>query len=144
MRRVDLPTPGSPPTSTRLPGTIPPPNTRFSSSQASARRGAASLEISTRATGRESPGFRAGAAALPAAAFLTRNSWSVFQAWQCGHWPAHRRLSPPHSVHTKVIMDLGIGGTTLPSALTIYKGIGNVLPAQAFYSAVGTDTPPAP
>src|SRR5260370_1013438 len=124
MSRVDLPTPGSPPTSTRLPGTIPPPSTRFSSSQASARRGAASLEISTRAIG--------GAAALVGlapdlpAAFLTWNSWSVFQAWQCGHWPAHRRLSPPHSVHTKVIMDLGMGGTTLPSTLTIYKWIGNV------------------
>jgi len=31
---------------------------------------------------------------------------SGFRQW--GHWPAQRRLSPPHSVQTKVMFDLGI------------------------------------
>src|SRR5436190_15999313 len=51
MRRVDLPTPGSPPTRTRLPGTIPPPSTRFSSPHARRRRGAESAEIWVTGTG---------------------------------------------------------------------------------------------
>jgi hypothetical protein len=41
-------------------------------------------------------------------AFLTWNSWSVFQARQWGHWPAQRTLSPPHSVQTKVMVDFAI------------------------------------
>jgi len=44
-------------------------------------------------------------------ALRTWNSWSVFQARQCGHWPAQRRLSPPHSVQTKVMVDFGIAET---------------------------------
>src|SRR5450759_662937 len=141
MSRVDLPTPGSPPTRTRLPGTIPPPSTRFSSPQASGRRGAASLEISIRATGCAPPGREllnapcarpAGDPTFPAAGLRIWNSWSVFQARQCGHWPAQRRLSPPHSVHTNVIVVLGMGGTTLPPTIGIYKWAGNVLPAEPF------------
>src|ERR1700704_3469265 len=66
MRSVDLPTPGSPPTRTRLPGTIPPPRTRFSSSHTSGRRGAPSLAISLRAIGLEAP-IRSAPSARPAA-----------------------------------------------------------------------------
>src|SRR6202162_2243240 len=133
MSKVDFPTPGSPPTRTRLPGTMPPPSTRFNSSQARGRRGAPSLEISLSATGFEALGPFALGPPFPASALRTWNSWSVFHARQCGHWPAQRRLSPPHSVHTKVIVDLGMGGTTLPPTVVIYKCAGNVLPAPAFY-----------
>ena len=81
---------------------MPPPSTRLSSPQARRRRGAESAEICVTGTGfadeppevaprlvRDSDLRRPGS-------FLTSNSWSVFQAWQCGHWPAQRRLSPPH------------------------------------------------
>jgi len=43
---VDLPMPGSPPTSTIDPGTTPPPNTRANSEIGSARRSSPWLEIS--------------------------------------------------------------------------------------------------
>jgi hypothetical protein len=79
----------------------------LSSSHASARRGAPSLAISLKAIGCEAPTF-GFVLPRPAAALRTWNSWSVFQAWQCGHWPAQRRLSPPQSAHTNVIVPLGI------------------------------------
>src|SRR5438552_13169980 len=105
MSMVDLPTPGSPPTRTRLPGTMPPPSTRLSSAQASGVRAASSVGISlSRTTRAASRGLDFDSLV----AFRTWNSCSVFQARQCGHWPAQRRLSPPHSVQTKVIVDLGM------------------------------------
>src|SRR5579864_7040406 len=107
MRRVDLPTPGSPPIRTRLPATIPPPSTRLSSSHARAVRGADSEDTSPTGTALEPCDGRL--ASRPGPALRTWTSCSVFQARQCGHWPAHLTLSPPHSVHTKVIVDLGIG-----------------------------------
>src|ERR1700682_2928865 len=109
MRRVDFPTPGSPPTRTRLPVTIPPPRTLLSSSQASARRGAPLLEISLRATGCEVAALGL-ALPRPSAALRTWNSFTGFSSSQRGHWAAPRRLSPPQSVHTKRSDGLGIGG----------------------------------
>src|SRR2546428_3441325 len=105
MRRVDLPTPGSPPIRTRLPGTMPPPSTRLSSPQARRVLGACSASISTSGVARAACSGRAFEAP---AAFLIWNYCSVFQARQWGHWPDQRRLSPPHSVQTKVMFDLGI------------------------------------
>src|ERR1700686_1326978 len=141
MSRVDLPTPGSPPTRTMLPGTTPPPNTRLSSSQARGRRGAASLSISLSAIGFVAAVDLARADALPVAALRTWNSCSVFQAWQWGHWPAHRRLSPPHSVQTNVIVDLGMGGTTLPPMIGLYKWLRSLLQGGAFYLMKGKTGP---
>src|SRR5690242_3533952 len=136
MRRVDLPTPGSPPIRTRLPATIPPPRTRLSSPHSRRVRGASSGARSVRATALAGCSGR-GLASLDA--FRTWNSWSVFHAWQWGHWPAHRRLSPPHSVQTKVMVDLGMRrlcthdrGFTSP-AVSLYRG-------QAFY-LVSVTTP---
>src|SRR5690348_11695549 len=106
MSSVDLPTPGSPPIKTRLPGTMPPPSTRFSSPHSSLVRGAFSAEICVKGTGWA--GW-SGFGLESRAAFLTWNSWSVFQARQCGHWPAHRRLSPPQSVQTKVMVGFAMG-----------------------------------
>lgn len=46
----------------------------------------------------------------------------MFQAWQCGHWPAQRRLSPPQSVQTKVVVGFGIVGKTLDRARLVLQG----------------------
>src|SRR5258708_1103483 len=87
MSRVDFPTPGSPPTSTRLPGTIPPPRTRLSSSHARARRGAPALPISLSATGCEALDF-GFVLPRPAAAFPPPNFWLVLHASPRSHRPA--------------------------------------------------------
>ena len=66
----------------------------------------------------------AGAPRRPAAAGLTVNSSRVFQARQCGHCPAQRSDSPPHSRQTKVVVVLGmVGGwvPTLAAPQKIYK-----------------------
>src|SRR5256714_5172533 len=117
MSMVDLPTPGSPPIRTTLPGTMPPPSTRLSSAQASGVRAEASVGISLSRT------TRAAARGLDfdsLVAFRTWNSCSVFQARQCGHWPAQRRLSPPHEEQTKVVVALGIRWSVAGRA-PIYK-----------------------
>src|SRR5438105_315758 len=121
MRRVDLPTPGSPPTSTTLPGTTPPPRTRLSSPQARAVRGASSAGMSVTATGRGRSWGRAAAAFSDLDWALIVNSWSVFQALQWGHWPAQRMLSPPHWEHTKVVR-LGVE-RGIPRSLAALGGI---------------------
>src|SRR6266567_3899989 len=102
-----------------LPGTMPPPRTRFSSPHARRCRGAPSTEIESRGWA------RAGSSGLgfeSFAAFRTWNSSRVFQARQCGHWPAQRRDSPPHSRQTKVMVVLGMwAGPTLGGLQKIYK-----------------------
>ena len=83
--------------STTPPATMPPPSTRSSSSWPVGVRStsAASISLSV-ATG----WLRARAwkrfLPAPAAASATDSS-SVFQALQCGHWPSHLGLVPPHS-----------------------------------------------
>src|SRR2546423_5174436 len=129
MSMVDLPTPGSPPIRTTLPGTMPPPSTRLSSAQASGVRAEASVGISLSRT------TRAAARGLDfdsLVAFRTWNSCSVFQARQCGHWPAQRRLSPPHSVQTKVMVDLGIG-RLCTNDRGFDKAARSLLQARTFY-----------
>src|SRR6266849_9244253 len=129
MRRVDLPTPGSPPTSTRLPGTIPPPSTRFSSPQARRSRGAESAETAVTGTGLAEeppvvpPRLVRDSALRRPASFLTSNSWSVFHSWQYGHWPAQRRVSPPHWAHTKVTEERGMIPAWCPRVLFTSQGL---------------------
>src|SRR5256886_6658404 len=137
MSMVDLPTPGSPPTRTRLPGTMPPPSTRLSSAQASGVRAESSVGISlSRTTRAASRGLDFDSLV----AFRTWNSCSVFQARQCGHWPAQRRLSPPHSVQTKVMVDLGMGRLCTHDR-GFDKRARTLLQPQAFY-LVSVKAPP--
>src|SRR6267143_1130318 len=137
MRRVDLPTPGSPPIRTRLPGTMPPPSTRLSSPQARRALGACSAAISTRGVARAA---WSGRALDLLSAFLIWNSCSVFQARQWGHWPAQRRLSPPHSVQTKVMFDLGIA-RLCTNDRGFDKAARSLLRARTFY-LVSVKAPP--
>jgi len=77
------------------PGTIPPPSTRSNSSSPVGNLGL--FLASTLPSGRTALPFPAtvwkrvggGAATV---------STSVFHAAQCGHWPCHFGLWPPHSV----------------------------------------------
>src|SRR5919204_6701987 len=119
MRSVDLPTPGSPPIRTRLPETMPPPSTRLSSPHSSLVRGASSAPSSVSAMARA----RSRGLGLESfVALRTWNSCSVFHARQCGHWPAHRRLSPPHSVQTKVVVDFGMRIKTVDPLTEVLQG----------------------
>src|SRR4029077_11020637 len=122
---------------TRLPGTIPPPSTRLSSPQPRRRRGASSVVISLSGIGRAASCGRAFAESF---AFLTWNSWSVFHALQCGHWPDQRRLSPPQSVQTKVMGDLGIGG--LGTHDGVFTSAGVSLCAVSAFHLVSVKAPP--
>ena len=104
--RVDLPMPGSPPISVRLPATRPPPNTRFSSSLGILRRTSSPTSISDSFTGRElftSP-------RLPPLLSLadTFASTILFHSPQPGHFPSHLALSYPQLLQKYTVFVLGI------------------------------------
>ena len=95
-RSVDFPIPGSPPTSVREPGTIPPPSTRSSSPIPVGIRSSFPVEISVRCTGflpaalwLPSPWFPAGVLAA------VGSSTNVFHSLHAGHWPIHFADSYP-------------------------------------------------
>lgn len=115
--RVDLPMPGSPPSSTKLPGTSPPPNTRFSSVSRVSIRGSSCVEMSFSDTARafaaalERPPKSVWAAVVAAAEALSaaiRISLNVFHLPQLGHLPIHFADSCPHSLHTYAILSFAI------------------------------------
>src|SRR5690606_14236230 len=89
----DLPTPGSPASSTAAPATRPPPSTRSNSATCVGRRSASVDGIS--------PIGRAGAVTAvalvdgPATAFA---STTVPQAWHSPQRPTHLAVVQPHSV----------------------------------------------
>ncbi len=105
--RVDLPMPGSPPTSTTAPGTSPPPSTRSSSPMPVDTR-ASSVRVTSLSTVTfggstlpAQPERRAAAGAPPfPAAGSTTNSDSVFHSPHSAHWPCHLEWSAPHWVQT--------------------------------------------
>ena len=97
--RVDLPTPGAPPTRTREPFTAPPPSTRSSSPMPVPKRISSVVSMSVRAAAftewnarpapEDRPDLVLGAASC---------STMVFHAPQAMHLPAHLGVSLPHSV----------------------------------------------
>jgi hypothetical protein len=97
---VDLPTPGSPASSTTWPGTSPPPTTRSNSPSPVAVRAVRSSSTSlSRRAGRSVPVPRdrgPGASPSPAGTCST-----VPQPWHCGQRPTQRGCSAPHAVHPK-------------------------------------------
>ena len=89
---MDLPTPGSPASSTTAPGTSPPPSTRSSSSTPVGTARAASTSTW--------PIGRAGVLTGPAAVVRTAGadvSSTVPQAWHSPHRPTHLVVAQPHS-----------------------------------------------
>ena len=94
-RIVDFPIPGSPPTSTREPGTMPPPRTLSSSAIPALKRSVSEVSISSKVTGfAPFPDIRREV--LPED-FTTGSSTKLFHALHPGHCPIHLADSYPHS-----------------------------------------------
>ena len=94
-RMVDFPIPGSPPTNTRDPGTMPPPRTRSNSAMPELIRSVSEVSISSNVTGFAVP--EPNFPALFPADFTTGSSTKLFQALHPGHCPIHFVDSYPHS-----------------------------------------------
>ena len=105
VNRVDLPIPGSPPSSIREPGTIPPPSTVSNSDIPELMRVYLSYCICER-------GFALGSvysaffAAEEGESLLTASSAMVLNFPQEGHLPSQRGETAPHSAHTKTVFVL--------------------------------------
>ena len=104
---VDLPMPGSPPSSTSDPGTMPPPSTRSNSPMPVESRACCSISMSAykrarcrrarqRVAMRRAPARRRSRPA--------RSSTSEFQAPQSAQRPSHFGDCAPHSWQTKTVV----------------------------------------
>src|SRR6476646_5423409 len=103
--KVDLPMPGSPPTSIAEPATIPPPIARSNSARPLGSRSGSAAGVSKPTSGitRPPPCRLCFAAKMLDTSAL---SWtSVFHSAQSGHWPCHRCWTDPQAWH--VYRDLG-------------------------------------
>src|SRR6266566_4457051 len=107
MRSVDLPMPGSPPTRTTDPGTIPPPRTKSNSARPVCQRATASLFRSVRRIGGLAVGRLLTAEPLNRP---TGSSINEFQAPHESHLPPHLGWSAPHSVLRKTEWSLDTTG----------------------------------
>ena len=127
---MDLPMPGSPPTSVTDPGTRPPPSTLSSSGMPVGR--AAHEPVSTSAIGTAlAIGVSRRWVSASARARSTTSSTSVSHPPQPGHRPAHLADSAPHSPHRWTVLSLVMtclapscdggyaGGATVPRTPTL-------------------------
>ena len=96
IRRVDLPTPGSPASSTTAPGARPSPSTRSSSSMPVRLRRASSV-----GTCEMRCAERDGAAAVTFVNFGVPRSATLPHAWHSPQRPTQRAVVQPHSEHWK-------------------------------------------
>ena len=100
--KVDFPIPGSPPTSTNEPGTIPPPSTLSSSANPVWTRLLSCILISDSLLG-----FNSSPAAppffFPAAFFSTDSSTNVLHSPHPGHCPIHFEDSYPQLLQKKTV-----------------------------------------
>src|SRR6185312_1008835 len=103
---VDLPMPGSPPTSSTEPRTKPPPVTRSSSAIPEDRRGASWLLPARLSSANVRPLrlARTDTGTLP----LASSSASVFHSPQASHLPCQRLYAAPQFWQTKESVDLAI------------------------------------
>src|SRR5439155_23077167 len=95
MSSVDLPMPGSPPTRTTEPGTMPPPRTKSNSTRPVFHRSTTPLFRSVRRTGGWPVGRPLTGEPLNRP---TASSTSAFHAPHPSHRPPHFGCSAPHSV----------------------------------------------
>src|SRR4249919_545730 len=127
---VDLPMPGSPPTSTTAPSTSPPPRTRSNSPIPVDTRACSLCRTSLSAvtvctsTLPAHPSRRAATAGFPAGASTI--SLSEFHAPQSAHCPCHLLWSAPHSEHTYA--ERALSGEVLAMKLPALKCHHSSLP----------------
>ena len=107
VKRVDLPMPGSPPTRTSEPRTMPPPSTTSSSAMPEETRSYFSYLTCERGRARE--------IAVRMVCFLEEgragaigSSTSVLNFPQSGQRPSHLGEVYPHSAHTNCVVAFGI------------------------------------
>jgi hypothetical protein len=110
---VLLPMPGSPPTSTHDPGTMPPPSTRLNSTMRSARRDWPSCATLGSATGLLIVSTGAMLDRLFSGA-RTVTSASVFHSPHSGHLPAQRKWTAPHAEQIYCFLSLAAGMIASP------------------------------
>src|SRR6266568_4938422 len=103
MSSVDLPMPGSPPTSVTEPGTMPPPRTKSNSARPVFQRAMADCLRSVRRIGGWPVGAPLTAEPLNRP---TASSTSEFHAPQLSQRPPHFGWSAPHSVQRKTDLPL--------------------------------------
>ena len=109
--RVDLPTPGSPPSRVTDPGTRPPPSTRSSSARPVGTGRAPPPSTAVMGAGRAGGAEPAGEPPRrPAAGRRPRAPRrGVFHASHDGHRPVQRGALPPHSVHRWTVFTFAMG-----------------------------------
>ena len=98
--KVDLPIPGSPPTNTSEPVTMPPPNTRSSSPIPVKVRTSSLVTISDNFDGSR---CSVTVTERPAAVFTTGSSTKESHSLHPGHCPSHFGDSNPHSLQKNVV-----------------------------------------
>src|SRR5213082_2407214 len=111
-RRVDLPMPGSPPTSTTDPGTMPPPRTKSNSRRPVCHRSNPAAPTADRRTGGVPDGTARFLSARPPVR-PTGSSTSVFHAPHASQRPPHFGCSAPQSVQRnteRALPTTGLGG----------------------------------
>src|SRR5215472_17312193 len=104
---VDLPMPGSPPTSSTEPRTKPPPVTRSSSVMPEERRGASWLLPARLSSAKVRP---LRLARTDTGTPLVSSSASVFHSPQDSHLPCQRLYAAPQFWQTKERVDLAMAG----------------------------------
>src|SRR6476646_6897825 len=117
---VDLPIPGSPPTSIAEPATIPPPIARSNSARPLGRRAGREAGVSRPTSGitRPTPWRLCLAEKMLEISAL---SWtSVFHSEQSGHWPCQRDETDPQAWH--VYRDLGLAMQEQYTNIALGKG----------------------
>src|SRR3954467_24776 len=112
VRSVDLPIPGSPPTSSTEPRTKPPPVTRSSSTMPEERRGASWLlpvsDSSANVLPRRLERIETGIEVAP----VVSSSASVFHSPQDSPLPCQRLYAAPQFWQTKERVDLAMEGVS--------------------------------
>ena len=110
--RVDLPIPGSPPSSTTDPGTRPPPRTRSTSARPELCRPGSTAATASSATVR--PAARGTASRFQVVA--VDPSTRLFHSPQPEHRPAHLANSSPHDEQTSTVRAAGRVATAVMAA----------------------------
>ncbi len=106
---VDLPMPGSPPTSTIEPGTSPPPSTRANSPIGTWMRSSLWLLTSDRRRGVERPLSPRAAVLAPPPGSATTSSTMLLKDPHCGHFPMNPAETRPHCWQTKRVWVFVLG-----------------------------------